>query len=131
MKVINGSSQQVVSVKEGNFLAIVMSTRHYRHYLHGREFTIRTDHGSLTGLFSSKNRVGKLGRWLEELSQYAMTNQHRPGARHATADGLSCIRKQLKCMTATFPVRVCVPCPAVAAPNAQNYIRSGASLKRG
>ena len=29
-------------------------------------------------------------------------------------------------MTVTLPVRMCVPCPAVADPTAQNFIRSGA-----
>ena len=32
-------------------LAIVMFARHYKHYLFGREFTLGTDHGSLTWLF--------------------------------------------------------------------------------
>ena len=43
MKVIKGSSQQVV-LKKGELLAIVMFTRQYRHNLLDREFTIRTDH---------------------------------------------------------------------------------------
>ena len=42
MKVINGSSQQVV-LKKGELSAIVMSTIHYRHYVLDREFTI-SDH---------------------------------------------------------------------------------------
>ena len=94
MNVINDSSQQVV-LRNGELLAIVMFTRHYRHRLLGREFTIRTDHGSLTGLFSSKNPVAQFDRWLEELSQYAMPIQHCLGVRPANADGRSCTPEQL------------------------------------
>ena len=76
-------------------LSIVVFTRHYKHYLIGREFTVRTDHGSLTWLFRFKHPEGQLGRWLEELSQYAMTIQHRAGVKHCNADGLSRIPEKL------------------------------------
>ena len=76
-------------------LSIVVFTRHYKHYLLGREFTVRTDHGSLTWLFRFKHPEGQLGRWLEELSQYAMTIQHRAGVKHCNADGLSRIPEEL------------------------------------
>ena len=46
-------------------LSIVVFTRHYKHYLLGREFTVRTNHGSLTWLFRFKHLEGQLGRWLE------------------------------------------------------------------
>ena len=32
---------------------------------------------------------GMLAHWLEELSQYDMVIQHRPGIKHGNADGLS------------------------------------------
>ena len=43
-------------------LAIVRFTRHFRHYLLGREFVLRTDHGSLTWLMRFKNADGQLAR---------------------------------------------------------------------
>ncbi|VDI27329.1 Hypothetical predicted protein [Mytilus galloprovincialis] len=70
-------------------LAVVKFTRHYRHYLLGREFIVRTDHSSLTWLLHFKEPQGQLARWLEELSQYHMTVKHRPGKRHQNADALS------------------------------------------
>ena len=70
-------------------LAIVAFTRQFRHYLLGQQFTVRTDHGSLAWLFRFKNPVGQLGRWLEELGQYDMIIQHRPGIKHVNADALS------------------------------------------
>lgn len=70
-------------------LAVVRFTRHYRHYLLDREFTVRTDHSSLTWLLNFREPQGQLARWLEELSQYHMTVQHRPGKQHVNADALS------------------------------------------
>ncbi|KAK3093065.1 hypothetical protein FSP39_010650 [Pinctada imbricata] len=70
-------------------LAVVRFTRHFRHYLLGRPFDIRTDHSSLQWLMNLKNLNGQLARWLEELSQYMMTIHHRPGKKHVNADALS------------------------------------------
>ena len=70
-------------------LAVLRFTREYRHYLLGRRFIVRTDHSSLTWLMRFKNAEGMLARWIEELSQYDMIIQHRPGKQHGNADGLS------------------------------------------
>ena len=87
--------QQRYCTTRKELLAVVVFTRHYRHYLLGREFILRTDHGSLTWLFRFKNPIGQLGRWLEELSQCSMTIQHRAGTKHSNADGLSRIPEEL------------------------------------
>ncbi len=70
-------------------LAVVYFTRHFRHYLLGREFDVRTDHASLIWLCRFKDPQGQLGRWLEELAQYSMVIQHRAGKLHQNADALS------------------------------------------
>ncbi|VDH93239.1 Hypothetical predicted protein [Mytilus galloprovincialis] len=70
-------------------LAVVKFTRHYRHYLLGREFIVRTDHSSLTWLLHFKEPQGQLARWLEELSQYHMTVNTGQVKRHQNADALS------------------------------------------
>ena len=70
-------------------LALVRFTRHYRHYLLGRQFTVRTDHHSLLWLLNFKYPQGQLARWIEELSQYHLVVEYRPGKRHANADALS------------------------------------------
>ena len=36
-----------------------------------------------------KNIEGQLERWIEELSQYNIILQHRPGKNHCNADALS------------------------------------------
>ena len=70
-------------------LAVVRFTRQFRHYLLGRQFTVRTDHSSLTWLLNFKEPQAQLARWMEELSQYDMVIKHRPGRHHTNADGLS------------------------------------------
>jgi hypothetical protein len=70
-------------------LAVVLFTRHFRHYLLGRPFLVRTDHGSLMWLLRFKQINGQLARWLEELSQFDLTIIHRPGRLHNNADAMS------------------------------------------
>ena len=70
-------------------LSIVRFTRQFRHYLLGRTFTVRTDHSSLMWLLKFKDPQGQLARWMEELSQYNMVIQYRPGTKHKNADALS------------------------------------------
>lgn len=70
-------------------LAVVRFTQHFKHYLLGREFILRTDHNSLRWLMNFKDLQGQLARWLEVLSQYIMKIQHRSGNKHVNADILS------------------------------------------
>ena len=58
-------------------------------YLYGRKVTVRTDHAALRWLLNFKNPEDQLARWLEVISEYDMTIQHRPGRKHGNADGLS------------------------------------------
>eukprot|EP00731_Ephydatia_muelleri_P009168 Em0004g1506a len=60
-----------------------------RQYLLGREFTLRTDHGSLVWIRNFKEPEGQLARWLERLQEYNFTVVHRQGLRHCNADALS------------------------------------------
>lgn len=70
-------------------LAVVKTIKHFRTYLSGRRFTIRTDHGSLPWLLKVKNPVGQVARWIEYLSEYEFCMEHRSGIKHGNADGLS------------------------------------------
>ena len=78
-------------------LAVVRATRHFRHYLLGRPFIVRTDHSSLQWLLNFKTLNGQLARWLEELSQFFMTIKYRPGSKHQTADALSRLQEESFC----------------------------------
>ena len=70
-------------------LAIIQATKHFHHYLYGREFTVRTDHAALKWLLSFKNPEGQTARWLEHLQQYDFIIEHRLGEKHGNADALS------------------------------------------
>ena len=70
-------------------LSVVHFTRHFRHYLLGRPFIVRTDHHSLVWLMHFRQAEGQLARWLEELSRFDMKIVHRAGAKHLNADAMS------------------------------------------
>ncbi|PIK34749.1 hypothetical protein BSL78_28428 [Apostichopus japonicus] len=70
-------------------LAVVYFVRYFRHYLLGKPFLLRTDHGSLRWLFSFKEPEGQVARWIESLAPYEFKIEHRPGTKHLNADALS------------------------------------------
>uniref|UniRef100_A0AAV2KGL3 ribonuclease H n=1 Tax=Knipowitschia caucasica TaxID=637954 RepID=A0AAV2KGL3_KNICA len=76
-------------VTRRELLAVVMAVHHFRPYLHGNKFLLRTDHASLTWLLSFKQPEGQVARWLEVLQTYDFDIQHRPGQQHNNADALS------------------------------------------
>ena len=76
-------------VTRKELLAVVNYVKHFRHYLYGKRFTLRTDHGSLRWIMNFKNPEGQVARWLEIFSAYDMKIEHRAGRLHGNADGLS------------------------------------------
>ncbi|KAF7654945.1 hypothetical protein LDENG_00063000 [Lucifuga dentata] len=70
-------------------LAVMLSIRHFKYYLCGLVFTVRTDHSALQWLVTFKEPEGQLARWLEELQAFNFNVEHRAGARHTNADALS------------------------------------------
>ena len=61
-------------------LAIVKAIDHFRPYLYGQKFTIRTNHASLQWLINFKNPEGQIARWLDKLQTYdfCIVYQERP-----------------------------------------------------
>ena len=70
-------------------LAVVVFTRHFRSFLLGGMFILRTDHGSLTWLKNFKEPEGQMARWLERLQEFDFTIVHRRGKKYTNADSLS------------------------------------------
>ena len=62
---------------------------HFRSYLRGAQFTLRTDHSSLRWLQKFRNGDGMLTRWYMLLGQFSVTFEYRPVVQHANADGMS------------------------------------------
>ena len=80
-------SQYCTTRKE--MLAVVFFTKYFKQYLLGRKFLIRTDHAALQWLRRTPDPVGQQARWLEQLAAFEFIIIHRPGIRHANADGVS------------------------------------------
>ena len=76
-------------VTRRELFAIVHFVKHFKQYLYGVKFLVRTDHGSLRWLFNFKEPEGQVARWIETLSTYQFEVQHRPGKQHSNADALS------------------------------------------
>ena len=82
-------AEQNYCVTRRELLAVVTFLKHFRHYLYGQQVKVRTDHGALRWLLQFKNPEGQLARWLEVITQYQLTLEHRAGRVHLNADGLS------------------------------------------
>ena len=82
-------TQQNYCTTKKELLAVVTFVEHFRYYLYGRPFTIRTDHASLRWLRNFKTADGMLARWLTKLERYNYTFVHRKGSQHTNADALS------------------------------------------
>ena len=82
-------AQRNYCVTRRELLAIVVFTKHFRHYLLGNKCKVRTDHNSLIWLMRFKNIEGQLARWIEELQNYDMELLYRAGSDHGNADGMS------------------------------------------
>lgn len=69
--------------------AVRWAVEHFRHYLWGRKFVLRTDHSSLRWLLNFKDPSGVVARWITYLSSFDYDVEHREGKKHGNADGLS------------------------------------------
>ncbi|CAC5413343.1 unnamed protein product [Mytilus coruscus] len=82
-------SERKYCVTRRELLAVVASIKHFHHYLYGKHFKVRSDHGALSWLFNFKNPEGQLARWFEVLASYDFKIEHRAGRSHNNADALS------------------------------------------
>ncbi|KAL7841611.1 hypothetical protein SRHO_G00253020 [Serrasalmus rhombeus] len=76
-------------VTRRELLAVVSGLRHFRHYLYGTPFVLRTDHASLTWLMQFKEPEGQVARWITALQEFQFVIRHRAGRLHSNADALS------------------------------------------
>ena len=90
-------SERNYCVTRQELLAIVWFTEHFKHYLIGQKFQLRTDHSSLRWLFGFKEPEGQMARWLERLARFNFDIEHRAGSKHGNSDGLSRIPCEGSC----------------------------------
>ena len=72
-------SQRRYCTTRREMLAPVVMCTHFRSYLRGAQFTLRTDHSSLRWLHKFRNEDGMLARWYLLLGQFSVTFENRPG----------------------------------------------------
>ena len=82
-------SERNYCVTRKELLAVAVAVKSYHHYLCGRQFLVRTDHGALKWLLKFKDPEAQLARWLELLGTYDCNIQHRSGICHGNADAPS------------------------------------------
>ena len=87
-KSLNPAQQKYCTTRR-ELLAGVATLDHFKGYVWGPHFTVRTDHAALVWLTNLKYIQGMLARWLAKLQQFHFSIEHRPGAQHGNADGLS------------------------------------------
>ena len=95
-------SQRRYCTTRREMLAAVVMCTHFRSYLWGAQFTLRTDLSSLRWLQKFRNEDGMLARWYLLLGQFSVTFEYRPRAQHANADGMS--RQCGQCQRLDCPV---------------------------
>ncbi len=64
---------------KGETLACVYAVRQFRPYLHGRKFTLVTDHRPLVYLMKTKEPIGQQQRWILTLMEHDFTILHVDG----------------------------------------------------
>ena len=97
-------------VTDRELLAVKYFCDYYKQYLLGYHFLIRTDHQALKWLFSLKEPKNRIARWIEILSQYDFSIEHRPGKQHGNADGMSRCPDIQNCVCPNTEPLQCGPC---------------------
>ena len=76
-------------VTRRELLAVVHFIEHYKYYLYGKRFLLRTDHSSLRWMLGQKEPSDQLARWIQRMACYHFDIEHRPGKKHSNADAMS------------------------------------------
>jgi hypothetical protein len=76
-------------VHEQELLAIVHALKTWRHYLHGRKFTVLTDHHSLQHFKTQPMLSGRQTRWKDIIANFDFDIVYIEGKTNTVADALS------------------------------------------
>ena len=103
-------SERNYCVTDRELLAVKHFMEHYKHYLLGREFVVRTDHQALKWLFSLREPKDRVARWIEALSSFNFTVEYRKGKLHGNADSMSRCPNPRECDCEDEGSLKCGPC---------------------
>ncbi|XP_064653071.1 uncharacterized protein LOC135503425 [Lineus longissimus] len=71
------------------FLGVVWSVEHFKPYLYGHQFLLRTDNSAVSHMLTLSDANEQIQRWQLFLSQFKFSTIHRPGRHHVNADFMS------------------------------------------
>ena len=74
---------------KGELMAAMHFMDRFRYYLRLRDFVWRTDNDALKTANSMTAKTHVMQRWLQAISEFTFTVQHRAGKKHCNADALS------------------------------------------
>ena len=83
-------SQRQYCITRKELYAVYHFVTHFKHYLLGRKFTVRTDHRALCWMLNWKSpNTSQYCRWKQELEVFDMEVEYRKGIHHGNADAMS------------------------------------------
>jgi len=82
-------AEQNYTASEAETLAVTWATKHFRCYLYGEKFVVRTDHSALTYIHKFADNNSRLMRWSLRLAEFDFDVENRPGAKIRHVDALS------------------------------------------
>jgi hypothetical protein len=74
---------------ERELTGLVQAVRHWRPYLWGRQFLVRTDHFRLKYLLDQRLSTVPQHQWISKMFGFDFTVEYRPGRLNTVADALS------------------------------------------
>ena len=88
-------TQRNYCITRKELLAAYHYIKHFKHYLAGEKFVLRTDHKALIWLLNwKKPNTSQYCLWKADLEGFSFEIQHRKGTNHLNADALS---RELSC----------------------------------
>jgi hypothetical protein len=80
---------RALAAYERELIGLVQAVRHWRPYLWGRRFSVKTDHYSLKYLLDQRLATIPQHHWVGKLLGFDFTVDYKPGAANKVADALS------------------------------------------
>ena len=77
------------SIYELECLAVVFGINKFRRFLEHKEFLLETDNQALSWILAHPRQLGKIGRWVVQISSLKFQVQHVRGTQNVIADTLS------------------------------------------
>jgi transposase InsO family protein len=83
------ATERNYSTIDREFFAVQWAVHHFRPYVYGTEFIVRTDHKPLLGLHKGQPNSGRQAKYQHSLAQYNFRLEYVPGKENVVADTLS------------------------------------------